>query len=444
MKPGGNVVIRLLRLQLLGGLPALVLALSLLVGAQGSPWLGWTLALVVVLCWVACTMAVFSLVDYQLRTLSNLIAALREGDYSFQARGEQSRDALSEVIGELNGLAKALREQRFSDVEATSLLRKVMAEIDVAVFAFDSGSCLRLVNNTGELLLGEKNQALYGRPASDFGLAECLDGAPARTMALGFPGGGGRWDVRRGGFRQHGRPHTLLVLSDVSRTLRTEELVAWKRLIRVIGHELRNSLAPIKSLAGSLAQLVAQEPLAEDWREDLSRGLQVIGSRAEALNRFMGAYASFAKMPAPRMRSTSAEGLVQRVARLESRLPVRIIAAPDLTITADPDQLEQALINLLGNAVDASLETGGEVSMGWTQDGTWLDLWVRDSGAGLADTGNLFVPFFTTKPGGSGIGLVLCMQVAEGHGGRVTLENRRATPGCEAILRIPNILPAPS
>jgi two-component system nitrogen regulation sensor histidine kinase NtrY len=256
-----------------------------------------------------------------------------------------------------------------------------------------------------------------------------------------FPGGVGRWEIRRSQFRQGGRPHELLVLSDLSQPLREEERQAWQRLIRVIGHEMNNSLAPIKSIAGSLASIVDRDPPPPDWRDDVQRGLSVIGSRSESLSRFMSAYARLAKLPPPKLAPLDVSAFVDRVVTLEKAHHIKVAPGPRLTVQGDGDQLEQLLINLIRNAVDAVRETGGDVQIGWQRlagsSPPAMELWVEDEGPGLSNTGNLFVPFFTTKPGGSGIGLVLSRQIAEAHGGSLLLENREDRPGCRATLRIP-------
>ena len=169
----------------------------------------------------------------------------------------------------------------------------------------------------------------------------------------------------------------------------------------------------------------------------MRRGLSVIASRSEALSRFIGAYARLAKLPRPTFQNVRLDEWMPRVVSLETRIPPRVEAGPPITIQADPDQLEQVLINLIRNAADASSQTGGGVDVGWDRDGTGLHICVRDEGPGLANTANLFVPFFTTKPGGSGIGLVLSRQIAEAHGGSLTLKNRNSAPGCEACLTLP-------
>ncbi len=421
----------------LAGFPGVLVSLLMLWLGDFTPKVQWTLTVVIVGVWAGFAAATQGWVVRPLQTLSNLLAALREGDYSIRARGARRDDALGEVIIEVNALGETLRVQRLGAMEATALLRTVMAEIDVAIFTFDGSHQLRLTNRAGERLLAQPSERLLGRGAKELGLAGCLEGETPRTAQMLFPGGIGRWGVTRSTFREGGLPHQLLVLSDLSRALREEERQAWQRLLRVLGHELNNSLAPIRSIAGSLETLVTRTPLPDDWQEDVQRGLEVITARAEALTRFMETYSRLARLPQPRFQAVNLGACVRRVVELETRAPVSLRPGPELTIQADGDQLEQLLINLLRNAVDAALETAGGVTVGWRRDGTYVELAVEDEGPGLASTANLFVPFFTTKPGGSGIGLVLSRQIAEAHGGTLALQNRPGARGCEALLRLP-------
>jgi len=312
-----------------------------------------------------------------------------------------------------------------------------MSEIEVAVFTFDGDQRLRLVNRAGERLLVRSSEQLLGRTAAELGLADCLQGEATRTMQITLPGGLGRWGMRRSAFRQGGMPHHLVVLTDLSRALRDEERQAWQRLVRVLGHELNNSLAPIKSIAGSLETLIAREARADDWEDDLRRGLGVISARAESLTRFMEAYARLSRLPAPKRQPIEVAAWVRRVVSLETRMQVSLPQGPEVHLKADPDQLDQLLINVLRNAVDAAMETSGRVMIGWKKNGGYVEVHVEDEGPGLPDTTNLFVPFFTTKPKGSGIGLVLSRQIAEAHGGSLSLQNRVGGKGCEARLRLP-------
>jgi nitrogen fixation/metabolism regulation signal transduction histidine kinase len=402
-----------------------------------DPKTRWTLTLAVLLVWFGFALAVRDTVARPLQTLANMQAALREGDFSMRMRRGATQDSLSELVFEVNALSDALRNQRLGAMEATALLAKVMSEIEVAIFTFDDKQRLRLINRAGEQLIGQFSERALGRTAVELGLDDCLLGENARTVERTFRGQSGRWGIRRSEFRQDGLPHQLLVISDLSRALREEERQAWQRLVRVLGHELNNSLAPVQSIADSLATMLKRQPRPPDWEQDVATGVRVIADRAEALSRFMRDYSRLARLPRPQPRTVELEVAVRHVAALEKRLPVEVEAGPPLTVEVDLEQFDQLLINLLKNAVEASLETGGRVAIGWEKNGQSVDVFVRDEGPGIMNPSNLFVPFFTTKQGGTGIGLALSRQIAEAHGGNITIENRRDRRGAEARVRLP-------
>jgi two-component system nitrogen regulation sensor histidine kinase NtrY len=437
-----NFDTRILLMTLLISLPGAVIAELFLWLGHHSLELKWTVTLFIALAWMIGSSMLHAQVIRPLQTLSNMVAAIREEDFSFRLRGGGREDSLADLIYEINALAIRLQQQKVSALEATALLKKVMMEIDVAVFTFDQQQRLRIVNRAGEQLMGRIAPRMLGLTAEELGLKEFLQSPGPQTVQMTFPGKYGRWAISHTEFRENGVPHQLLIISDLSRALREEERQAWQRLIRVLGHELNNSLAPIKSIAGTLGSLTARAALPEDVAQDMNQGLRVIENRVESLNRFMQAYTRLARMPAPTRSRIDIGPLVQRAASLERRLPVTTLNGPPITIEADPDQIEQVLINLIRNAVDASLDPNlkhppGSVEVGWRTNARSVEVFIRDQGPGLLNSDNLFVPFFTTKHGGSGIGLILSRQIAEAHGGVLQLANRSDRTGCEAVLALP-------
>jgi two-component system, NtrC family, nitrogen regulation sensor histidine kinase NtrY len=377
-----------------------------------------------------------------LQTLSNVVSSLREGDYSFRARGAGAADAVGELAAEVNALADLLQRQRVRSLEATALLARILEVMHAPLFAFDREDTLQLVNNAGLKLLGRSNARCFGRTAKEVGLEELLHAPDQSIHSFSadrkFSAGPARWLLRKAAFRQEGAPHTLLLLADVSVPLQEEEQVAWKRLIRVLGHELSNSLAPIKSIAGSLLERVDTLEGKDSTLRDFRRGLGVVESRAEALHRFVQSYRRLAQLPPPQFQQVALAPLLERVVLLEQRLPVVLSPGPALVIDADPDQLEQMFINLLANAVDASLARDSQpVCAGWRVADRSVLIEIEDRGLGIANAENLFVPFYTTKPAGSGVGLALAQQIARAHGGEIQLANREDGEGARATIRLP-------
>jgi two-component system nitrogen regulation sensor histidine kinase NtrY len=441
---------------LAGGAPGLVLALVFVWRASLAEDLRWLVTVLLVGGWLVAGLLVRTWVAHPLQTLANMLGALRVGDYSLRARGADPDDALGLAYHEVNLLGEMLREQRLGALEAGALLRRVMAEIDVGVFAFDGEGRLVLVNPEGQRLLAAPTERLLGRTAGELGLDTVRDATGGRVLDVAFPGARGRFDVRRGEFRQGGRPHQLLLVADLSATLGAEERLAWQRLVRVLSHEINNSLAPIKSIAGSLQRRLASAAngvaggmpgatattsgalvVAAPADDSFARGLQVIAERAESLSRFIGAYARLTRLPPPQPRLVAIGELVRRAAAVETRLPVRVEEGPPIAMSVDVDQMSQLLINLVRNAADASLETGGGVAVRWEVIPGAVRLVVEDEGPGIVESANLFVPFYSTKPEGSGIGLALSRQIASQHGGTIVLENRAERRGARAIVTLP-------
>ena len=411
--------------------------------------------------WLLAASAFMEHIVRPMQTLANVVAALREDDFSFRARGARRGDALGDLALEINALAGTLQAQRSTALEALTLLERVMTSMQSPVLAFDAQDRLRLHNAAADSAFGLKRPASDGRTAEELDLRELLEVSDEGTYAdTSKAANAPRYVVRRAAFRLRGVPHTLLVLSDVGAALREEERQAWRRLIRVLGHEINNSLTPIKSIAGSLRGRlpdgVGDEPakgMSPELERDLTRGLAVIEDRAASLNRFLQAYQQLSSLPAPRVQRVALRPMLERIAPLEQRLSVALDAGAEVSLLADPDQLQQALINLVQNAADAALEAAagagsGEpevriswgvdvVSNGMQQPGPSAIIRVMDNGLGLLNPVNLFVPFYTTKPHGNGIGLALAQQILLAHKGAVSLTNRADARGCVAEVRVP-------
>ena len=437
---------------LLAALPGILVSGILIWMQSWSTESKLALSFLELLVWWVLAVALHEQTVRPLQTLANVVAALREEDYSFRARGAATGDAIGELSLEVNALADLLTDQRIRAIEATALLRRVVEEIDAPLFAFDPDRVLRLVNPAGEKLLQQAAVRLLGRTADEIGLADCLSAANEALVALPANSSSARWLVRQSKFREKGVPHTLVVLSDVSRALREEERRAWQRLIRVLGHELNNSLTPIKSIAGSLSARLAEARLNSEQRHDFERGLEIIEARSASLNRFLQAYRQLAQMPPPSLRKVALFPIVERVVFLETRLAVTMFPGPDVTLMVDPDQIEQMLINLVRNAVESALDlssvdglpvdSGAEasqpqVTLSWKVEDHSIVLTIDDNGPGLLNPSNAFVPFYTTKPAGSGIGLALSRQIAEVHGGSIELSNLVGKRGCQVRVKLP-------
>ncbi|TVS13124.1 MAG: HAMP domain-containing protein [Wenzhouxiangella sp.] len=420
------------------------LALIAMTGLTLVIWLGSSLlgfpawAAVVVLVATVAVMAwtIPGRILVPLVSLSSVLDAVRSGDYAQRLRADRAGIA-GELAASVNLLSETLRQREGSRREADALLAKLLHEIDLAIFTFDDQGCLVLANPAARALVGLRLGP--GVEARSLELHDYLVRDVTEPVHLVFPGGAGRFLVRRRPFRIEGRAHCLLVLTNAEAALGAERREAWQSLVRVLGHEINNSLTPIKSIAQTMADAAADQRSAGGCPQDsveMVEGLNLIAARADTLGRFVAGYAALARLPESETRRIELGELVERVTEMETRFKVRR-SGPDITVQADPDQLEQALINLVKNAVDAVQDCGDEVMIRWRQHRATVEIEVVDNGPGPPDSDNLFVPFFTTKPGGSGIGLLLSRRIAELHGGSLSLVQRQDAPGAVARLSLP-------
>jgi nitrogen fixation/metabolism regulation signal transduction histidine kinase len=375
---------------------------------------------------------------FQFQTLSNLVEAVRGGDFTLRGKQRDLDDPLAELTGQINLLSSSLSEQRIASQEAYRLLDKTIAHINVAIFAFDANNKIKLANPAAGRLFSCDFLKLFGQSADILGLSHFFTDEQTQLLEHTFPAGSGRWQIRLDSYRDKGIQGKLLFITDLKTVLRDEELKAWKNLIKVISHEVNNSLYPISSMSQTLNKLVNLEPLADDWKEDISAGLSVIGERANNLTDFIKRYAKVAKLPEPNKQLFTMAQLLAHIAIIPANKADIIIDEDSeqlMELYADQSMFEQVIINLLKNA----LEAGAPVVLSWGEDeySQWLN--IIDHGPGIKNPANLFVPFYSTKPEGSGIGLVLCQQILDKHQGAITIENR-AQEGCLVNIHLPKVL----
>jgi nitrogen fixation/metabolism regulation signal transduction histidine kinase len=319
--------------------------------------------------------------------------------------------------------------------EAYRLLDKTIAHINVAIFAFDANNKVKLVNPAAGRLFSCEFQQLFGQSSTNLLLNDFLTGEQSQLIEHTFPGGSGRWQIRLDSYRDKGIQGKLLFITDLKTVLREEELKAWKNLIKVISHEVNNSLYPISSMSQTLNTLVNRKTLAEDWQEDISEGLAVISERANSLTDFIKRYAKVAKLPEPNKQLFTMSQLLAHTAIIPANRTDIVIddnSEQAMELYADLSMFEQVIINLLKNA----LEAGAPVGLSWGENKSSQWLHITDHGKGIKNPANLFVPFYSTKPQGSGIGLVLCQQIIEKHQGSITIENR-TEGGCLVSINLP-------
>lgn len=438
---------QLTRISLVASIPLLLLLLWVMVYARVSIWLTLLTALLGSLTIVYSYYSIHQKLVYQFRSISNLLGAMIQGDYTLRARSDQGSGALEELVVAINGLANRLSQQRWESVESQLLVRTIIDHIDVAIIALSERNEIRFINPAAKKLLGlDQNQ-------SEMQLLqqlECVQSIPSGCsqvveLSLGYQKG--RFNVHVEEFRESGLQHQLLFITDVRTLLRSEERKAWQSLVRVISHEINNSLSPIASISQTLQRLVLrqaenlldEQTPSSDTRKNLIDGLTIINERANGLRQFVDSYKQLAKLPEPQKQQVWFRELIDKACLLFSGHSIAIDTEADASIYIDPLQFQQVLINLIKNAIEAMAQVNpsGRITISWEVNTSVFKLCICDQGSGISNLDNLFVPFYSTKKQGSGIGLVLSRQIIEAHSGHLTIANRTNSVGCCAKIEIP-------
>jgi len=428
----------LIRLVLLASLPLLLLLLWMMVLANISIWLILLTGLFGSLMILYASYSIYQKISYQFRSISNLLEALIQGDYALRARSDQSGGALDELVSAMNDLAQGMSQQRWESVESQLLLRTIIEHIDVAIIALTQNNQIRFSNPAADHLLQLHNPSSNQQLLQQLAFVQELTSGCHQLVELSLGYQQGRFNVYIEEFRDAGKQHKLLFITDMRSLLRTEERKAWQDLIRVISHEINNSLSPIASISQTLKRLIERDVRGETLAEDLREGLHIISERAIGLSQFVESYKQLAKLPEPQIQPLAIRPLVEKIVALFNHTAIEIETEINFTLQLDPIQFEQVLINLIKNAVEATALTNPSsiIKIRWAVSHQFFKLDICDQGTGISNSNNLFVPFYSTKKQGSGIGLVLSRQIIEAHNGRLTLSNQDSG-GCCASIELP-------
>ncbi|MDF2177151.1 ATP-binding protein [Aliiglaciecola sp. CAU 1673] len=430
-----NLYRQLLGLFLLASLPAALGFLILLWQIEVSVYLAVLLSLLLTLTILYSLYRLHERLDQQFNTLSSLMEAMIRGDLSLRGREKAGKNAQTALLTQLNALADTLSQQRAQVHETALLMDKINRQIDVAILAYDDKHKIQLINGSFCRLLQQEAENLKGQTLNQLGINNLADAPAGAVLDWDFPGAKGQWRLYRDHYQSGGRRHHLLFITDVRQMLRAAERRAWQRLVRVLSHEINNSLAPIASLSDSLKRLLANQDF--EHQDDVLEGLGIISQRATSLQRFTQSYSRLTHLPEPQRRYQPLRPILDKVAAIFGSQRLSLVGE-DVQLLLDADQLEQLLINLVKNAFEAMVDKPeARVEIRWHTEHGWLLLEVLDSGPGISNAENLFTPFYTTKASGSGIGLVLSRQIAEAHGGSLSLSTRQGAQGAVAKLQLP-------
>ena len=430
---------QLTRYSLFASVPLLVLLLWVMIYAELSIYLTLLIALLGVILVVIVNLKIYQKSAYQFRSLSNLLEAMIQGDYTLRATSGGQEGALQELVVSINSLANRLSSQRTESIESQLLLKTVIQNIDVAIIAIDNESQLIFSNPAAEKLIDDKSKASMSALLAQIADRKTLVTGESLVAELSLGHTTGKYHIHVDSFRLDGEPQKILFITDVRDILRQEERNAWQSLVRVISHEINNSLAPIASISQTLSKLSQQLQIDNDSRSDLISGLGIIEQRARSLTHFIDSYRKLAKLPAPQMVATSLQEMLQKIIGLFEENLILIESSQDRVIAIDPVQMEQVFINLLKNACEAQSQSKSnqQIKISWREAASRLAIEILDNGVGLRNQENLFVPFYTTKKQGTGVGLLLCRQIIEAHGGSLILENREDNSGCRVKISLP-------
>ena len=388
-------------------------------------------------------------VKNQINTTANLLESIQSNDYTLRGHLPErfengaNGDTMANLTWQINQLSDSLSQQRLQAKESQMLLGKVVNNIDIAIFAVNNSNTISMANNAFLKMLGKSQDEetfVLGKTIEQLDITHLVNAENDTTIENPTNMTQGRFLVYCDTFVEQSEQHRLFLLKDASKLLRREESEAWQKLIRVISHEINNSLAPISSMSESLKSLVHKE-----GREtDIEDGLEIIQTRSTSLIKLLRGYQSLAKLPPPVPKQEDLKWIIEKICLLHQKIAIEFKQTSEVLVNVDRSQIEQVLINLVKNANESqrAIHTENnlpaiEIEITTTSDEAIIN--IKDQGTGIRNVENIFTPFYTTKSKGSGVGLLVSRQIVEAHGGTLQLQNRQDKQGGIATITLPKI-----
>ena len=426
-----------LKLVLLVCIPCFLISIIALFLAQVSSYL--IAFIIIILALLCCYVVVASKLnaEYQIRTLTNLIESMIDGDYTLRGRF-QTNQAFQELLNSINQLADTLSQHKIEAKESRLLLERIMEQMDAIVLATDENGWVVMANASANKLVLANADIANKVQLSATKIGVEIVNAISGIVDFSHTHLTGEHFLLKETFLSEGKPHQLYMLTNAERLLMEKERKAWQSLLRVLSHEMNNSLTPIAAISQTM-QRKLQKINDEKQRVSLLDGIGIINERASSLSVFIASYSQLAHLPQPNLTKIQLTIMLEHIAALFPMCQVAINIESDLFINVDKNQFEQVLINIFKNAVEAmSQQSEKMIHVNCKSDGAWCHIILRDHGAGIANLDNVFVPFYTTKNQGSGIGLTLCRQIMFNHNGLIKLKNaEQSSTGVEVTLSLP-------
>lgn len=368
--------------------------------------------------------------------LTSMVEAVRLEDYSSRAKPIYKQGIIKELFVEVNNLAELLQQRKQRYDQHAFLIYQLMAQLDTPIVVFNDSLQLSHANDAFSAWCQQPWQSLRHYSSQRLGLGLNEQQQWQILSKNNHQQGEGNWQLRQSHFIKDNHKYHLLVLTDIGQEIRKTQQESWLQIIRVLSHEIHNSLTPIKSLAQSMAEMPSTEPRSKE-------ALAVIVRRSISLDEFVSRYATLYRNFNVKPCWINSSDFARHLSTLFDQQAI-VIENNISAIPADQALLEQVMINLVKNAIEAHnmgsapKNTEITVSFNLQQDKTHIE--IIDQGHGISNLENLFVPFYTTKENGNGIGLALCRNIIEQHGGSLTLVNNANGIGAKAEIILPSLL----